>query len=473
MRTDAILKRLLELHPNKLIDLKLNRIERLLELLGRPQDNLPKTIHVAGTNGKGSTIAHLSAMLEAANKKVHVYSSPHLVSFRERIRLAGKLVSAKRLNKALEHCEKINAGAPITYFEITTAAAFYLFSKISADYLLLEVGLGGRFDATNVIDEPFGTIITPVSIDHVEFLGNNLTKIAHEKAGIIKKNVTLVIGRQSEEAQNSIIKYANSLSVTPFVQGQDYDGFKQNGRLIYQDEKGLLDLPSSALRGDFQYENAALAIAAIRHFELPISEHEIAIGLKNTQWAGRLMAIKQGELYDILPKTHELWLDGGHNIAGAKVLAQALWPVSMSAKNGGASTSKESKTSNRKRINGGGVGDGSKATNGDKHKRADKNKKPLVLIIGSYANKDVAGFLGKFEGIVSQVITIPIGGDRASISAKDLAKIAIKQGFNAKPERSIKAALKSAAKIKNARVLICGSLHLVGDFLAKNKTILN
>ncbi len=465
MRTDAILKRLLELHPNKLIDLKLDRIERLLELLGRPQDNLPKTIHVAGTNGKGSTIAHLRAMIEAANKKVHVYSSPHLVSFRERIRLAGKLVSAKALNKALEHCEKINAGAPITYFEITTAAAFYLFSKIRADYLLLEVGLGGRFDATNVIDEPFGTIITPVSIDHVEFLGNNLTKIAHEKAGVIKKNAPLVVSKQSEEVQNSIVKYANSLGVTPFIQGQNYDGFKQNGRLIYQDEKALLDLPPSALRGDFQYENAALAIAAIRHFKLPISENEIAIGLKNTKWAGRLMAIREGELYDILPKSHELWLDGGHNIAGAKVLAQALWPISMSAR-------EERKISNGKRIMAGVPGTGAKRPTAAGISD-DKNKRDLVLIIGSYANKDVSGFLGEFKGIVSQIITIPISGDRASISAKDLAKIAIKQGFNAKPERSIKTALKSAAKIKNARVLICGSLHLVGDFLAKNKTIIN
>ncbi len=427
MRLDDILKRLLELHPNKLIDLKLDRIERILADMGAPHKNLPPIIHVAGTNGKGSTIAFLRAILEAAGNKVHVYSSPHLVSFRERIRLAGKLVSAKRLNKALSYCEKINNGEPITYFEITTACAFYLFSQIRADYLLLEVGLGGRFDATNVIDKPLGTIITPISLDHKEFLGDNLSQIAYEKAGIIKKNSPLIVGAQQEEALSTIKEQADKLGVVPFCRGEDYDVYEQNGRLIYQDNNGLLDLPTPNLAGEFQFENAALAIGAIRHFNLPITEEQIAKGLVSANWPGRLMVINSGELFDILPKSSQLWLDGGHNIAGAKILAREF-------------------AENRKAQN-------------------------QIMIVGSYANKDIKGFLRQFIGIMDRIITVPIKGDRACYDAKDLAQIAKNLGLKAKDKPSLRAALKEVAKYENSKILICGSLHLVGEFLAKNKTI--
>ena len=247
-RTDAILKRLLTLHP-RVIDLTLERIERLLDDLGRPQDRLPPVIHIAGTNGKGSVAAYLRAMLEASGKRVHVYTSPHLVAFRERIRLGGTLVSNRRLNQVLERCEAVNAGRPITFFEITTAAAFALFAEEPADYLVLEVGLGGRLDATNVIDKPLGTIITPVSIDHTEFLGDSLAAIASEKAGILKRGAPAVIARQDEEAMSVIRKQARGLGITPFIAGEDFDGHEQAGRLVYQDEKGLLDLPPPRLAG--------------------------------------------------------------------------------------------------------------------------------------------------------------------------------------------------------------------------------
>lgn len=427
-RTDATLKRLLSLHPNKLIDLSLGRIQHLLGLLGHPERRLPPTIHVAGTNGKGSTIAHCRAFLEAAGHKVHVYTSPHLVHFRERIRLAGALVTNQRLNDALEHCEKVNAGRPITYFEITTAAAIYLFAEEPADYLLLEVGLGGRFDATNVVDNPLGTIITPVSIDHVEFLGDRVAKIAHEKAGILKKGAPAVIGRQTDNGRDAILKEAEKLGVEPVFAGQDFDGYAQNGRLVYQDGDGLLDLPPSKLSGPFQFDNAALAIAAMRHFKLPVTEADIEKGLGTVQWPGRMMHLREGALRDLLPKGHELWLDGGHNEAGGRVAAMAMQ---------------------------------------DKHKA---NPRPFVLVMGTFANKDAAGFLAHFGDLPQQVLTVRIPGERASWSARKLADLAQAQGLHAKPMRSIEGALRHAATIDNARILICGGLYLAGHVLARNKT---
>jgi dihydrofolate synthase/folylpolyglutamate synthase len=425
-RTDLILKRLLSLHP-KLIDLTLDRIERLLEQMGRPQDRLPPVIHVAGTNGKGSTVAYLRAFLEAAGKRVHVYTSPQLVHFRERIRLSGKYVSDLQLNAALEYCERINAGIPITYFEITTAAAIHLFAEMPADFLLLEVGLGGRYDATNVIDHPLGAVITPVSIDHVEYLGPTVSIIAKEKAGIIKRGAPLVVARQTDEGMASIAEEARSLGVTPFVAGSDFDGFQQDGRMVYQDENGLLDLPPPALKGPHQFANAALAIAAARHFKLPVNDAQIATGLKHVDWPARLSPIK-GRLSALLPKTHELWLDGGHNEAGGSVLAAALREMN------------------------------------------EAKPRPLVLVMGTFANKDAAGFLAHFSHAPEIVLTVKITGERASWPARTLADLAIAQGLKARPMRSIEAALRAAAEIPHARVVICGSLHLAGEVLKRNGT---
>ncbi len=426
--TDKILQRLLKLHPNKLIDLKLDRIERLLEALERPQERLPLTLHVAGTNGKGSTIAHLRAFLEAAEKKVHVYTSPHLVRFNERIRLAGKLVSDKDLNEALTHCENLNGARPITYFEITTAAAFHLFAKTPADYLLLEVGLGGRFDATNVVDRPLGTVITPVSMDHMEFLGRDLQTIAAEKAGILKTGAPAVIGRQGDEARDAIEDAAAKLGIRPRLWGQDFEAFFSQGKLIYQDEAGLLDLPPSRLAGAFQAENAGLAIAAVRYFNLPVSDAQIADGLKNVNWPGRMMKITEGTLHKRLPANCELWLDGGHNVAGGEALAGALKSLPRS------------------------------------------ENRPLVLIFGTYSNKDAKGFLSAFSSLEPKITSIPIQGERSAWEPVELAKLAQSLGFEAGTEAGFETALEEATKTPGARIVICGSLHLAGQFLAENKT---
>lgn len=427
-RTDAILQRLLSLHPNKLIDLSLDRIERLLADMGRPQDKLPPVIHVAGTNGKGSTIAFMRAMLEAADKRVHVYTSPHLVAFRERIRLAGNLVSNRRLNRALEYCEQVNAGRPITYFEITTAAALHLFAETPADYLLLEVGMGGRFDATNVIGKPLGAVITPISIDHIEFLGGSVAVIAREKAGILKRGAPAVVGGQSDVAREAIAAEARKLGVQPWFRGQDFDSYAQNGRLVYQDESGLLDLPPPVLQGAFQFTNAGIAIAAMRHFGLPVTEAQIGEGLKTAQWPARMSLIGTGRLRDLLPAGHELWLDGGHNEAGGGVIAEAVRQMNA------------------------------------------RRPRPLVLIMGTFANKDAGGFLAHFGDMPEKVLTVRIPGERASWTARQLSDLASAQGLDARPMRSVKAALMEAANIPDARVVICGGLYLAGNVLRQNGT---
>lgn len=425
-RTDAILKRLLTLHP-KLIDLELGRTERMLEALGRPQDRLPPVIHVAGTNGKGSTTAFMRAMLEAQGKRVHVYTSPHLVAFRERIRLAGELVSSRMLNAALEECEKANGGQPITFFEITTAAAFLLFSRVPADYLLLEVGLGGQFDATNVIEKPLGTVITPISMDHTQFLGETLPEIAGAKAGIIKRGAPLVVARQPAEALEVIEREASQKGVTPFIAGTDFDGFAQRGKLVYQDEHGLLDLPLPALAGAHQIDNAALAIAAMRHFGLAEDEKAIAQGMKSVVWPARLMPLR-GHLSSYIHEGQELWLDGGHNAAGAQVLAQALKDM-------------------------------------DRARPA-----PLVMICGMMASKDAANFFAPFQDMARHVFTVPIPGEPGALPARALAGFPKARGMETSIARSVPSALQRAAHFPGARIVICGSLYLAGAVLRQNKT---
>lgn len=425
-RTDAILKRLSGLHP-KLIDLSLERLNLLLADLDYPHRRLPPVIHVAGTNGKGSTIAYLRAMLEAAGKSVHVYTSPHLVRFNERIRLAGKLVSTRRLNAVLERVEAVNAGRPITYFEVTTAAAFVLFAESKADYLLLEVGMGGTYDTTNVVDHPLGVIITPVDLDHMAFLGNTIGKIAVEKANIMKRGSPAVIARQADEGLVSIQRVAAKLGVTPFVGGQDFDAYAQDGRLVYQDEDGLLDLPPPKLIGNHQFENAGVAIAAIRHFGLPVDEAAIAKGLANVVWPARLSPV-QGKLRDLLGPGAELWLDGGHNAHGTRALSQALSDM------------------NRARP------------------------APLVLILGMMNTRSPADVLAPFAGMAERIITLTIPGESNAHDAAFIAAEAHKSGFNATPAKTIEAALKLAAGTANARVVISGSLYLAGQVLLKNGT---
>jgi dihydrofolate synthase/folylpolyglutamate synthase len=425
-RTDAILKRLLALHP-KLIDLGLDRTLNLLHEIGDPHLRLPPVIHVAGTNGKGSVIAYLRAFLEASGKRVHVYTSPHLVHFNERIRLGGKLVSTRRLNAALEYCEKVNAGRPITFFEITTVAAFHLFAEEPADYLLLEVGMGGRLDTTNVVDHPLGTIITTVSLDHQQFLGTSIASIAAEKAGILKRGAPAVIARQAEEGEAAIRKTAARLGVVPFTAGQDFDGYMQDGRMVYQDETGLLDLPLPRLAGAHQVDNAAVAIAAARHFELPVTTADIEKGLSSVDWPARLSPLS-GKLRDRLPDGHELWLDGGHNANGAQALAAALTQM------------------NRARP------------------------APLVLILGMMSTRPPEDFLAPLAPLSPQVLAFTIPGEANAWKAAEIAEPARKAGFDTRPRRSLRAALAAAAEVPGARVVICGSLYLAGHVLNANGT---
>ena len=425
-RTDAILKRLAALHP-KLIDLSLDRMLPLLEALGRPQDRLPPVIHVAGTNAKGSTIAYLRAFLEAAGKSVHVYNSPHLVRFNERIRLGGRLVDTRRLNAVLERVEAVNAGRPITFFEVTTVAAMVLYAETPGDYLLLETGMGGTYDTTNIVQQPLGVIITPVDLDHQAYLGNTIAEIAVSKAGILKRGSKAVIGLQQEEGRAVIERAARRLGVTPLWQSEDFHGTAQDGRLVYQDEDGLLDLPPPALIGAHQFDNAALAIAATRHFGLPVSEAQIARGLRSVVWPARMMPL-QGKLRDLLGPGAELWLDGGHNVHGATALAKAMAEM------------------NRARP------------------------APLVLIMGMMNTRNPADFLAPFAGQTQAIFTLGVPGEPNAHKADTIARQARAAGFAATPKRSIISALQAAAQVPNARVLICGSLYLAGDVLAKNGT---
>jgi dihydrofolate synthase / folylpolyglutamate synthase len=426
-RTDAILERLLTLHP-KLIDLNLDRLLRLLEDMGRPQDRLPPVIHVAGTNGKGSTIAFLRAFLEAAGKKVHVYISPHLVHFNERIRLAGTLVDEERLNAALEECERINAAQPITFFEITTAAAFKLFAEEPADFLLLEVGLGGEFDATNVIEHPHGVIITPVALDHQQFLGATIPEIAVAKAGILKRGSPAVFGRQDEEAlRKTLMPKAARLGVQPWVAGEDFHGTAEDGRFIYQDEVRFDDFPMPKLLGAHQIDNAALAIAAVHAFDLPVDNAAIATGLRSVDWPARLTPLK-GRLRDRLSSAQELWLDGSHNAHGATALARAIEEMALS------------------------------------------RPAPLVLIVGLMSTRAPSDVLEPFRAMTPRVFALGIPGEENAHKPEAIVAAGEALGFETTAEPSLERALEKAGAIEGARIVICGSLYLAGHVLHENGT---
>jgi len=395
-------------------------------------------IHVAGTNGKGSTIAFMRAILESAGLAVHVYTSPHLVRFHERIRLGriggGRYVSEERLVEALRRCEAVNAGEPITVFEITTAAALLLFSEEPADVLLLEVGLGGRFDATNVIDGPAAAIVTPIGHDHAEYLGTTLQAIAGEKAGIFKRGCPAVIAPQDYiEADQTLFAEAERIGAAPILVGQqDFSVHEEGGRLVYQDEKGLLDLPRPKLIGRHQYVNAGTAIAALRaagfeQFETSAFE----AGVTRAEWPGRLQRLNRGRLPEIAPKDCEIWLDGGHNPDGGRVLAAAM---------------------------------------ADQSERSDA---PLVLIAGMLGTKDSQAFFKNFSGLAREVIAVPIAGQIAARPADEVASIAASVGLTTSTAPSVESALAALHNYvwdRPPRVLICGSLYLAGEVLAANGT---
>jgi dihydrofolate synthase/folylpolyglutamate synthase len=433
-RSDLILERLLALHPKK-IDLALDRIRRLLAALGDPQDRLPPVVHVAGTNGKGSVCAFTRAMLEAQGLKVHMHISPHLVRFHERIRLAGSLISEEELCETLIEVERVNDGAPITFFEITAAAMFLAFSRHPADAVVLEVGLGGIYDATNVIRHPAMTVIQPVGLDHLEFLGSDLAGIAREKAGIIKKGSPLVVGPQEEVALEAILSRADRLGVSAYVFGQDFAARQEHGRMVYEDGDGLLDLPLPKLIGRHQIDNAGVAIAALRHARKAWgTDAAIERGLSTVDWPGRLQRLHQGPLINAAPKGAEVWLDGGHNPHCAAAVSRAIADLE------------------------------------------ERGERPFYLICGMLATKDARGFLSAFRGLARHVVTVHIPGEAASLGAGALYDIARAAGLDAAPGEDLEdAMLQITARAQMdageapPRILVCGSLYLAGRVLAQNR----
>ncbi len=432
---DATLARLTALHP-KLIDLSLDRMWRILERLDHPERKLPPVIHVAGTNGKGSTIAFMRAMLEAADKRVHVYTSPHLARFNERFRLGapggGRLVSDADLAAALNECEHKNAGEPITVFEITTAAGLLLFSRHPADALLLEVGLGGRLDATNVIERPLASVITPVSLDHADYLGDTLSGIATEKAGIIKRGVPVIVAPQPDEALIAIEQAAARARAPVKLSGQDWNASEEHGRLVYQDDDGLLDLPAPRLYGRHQTVNASVAIAALRAagWTLPSSAYET--GLLKAEWPARMQRLRVGALAALIPSGSELWLDGGHNPDGGRAIAAALADLE------------------------------------------ERVPRPLVIVAGMLATKDHANFFRHFSGLALRLYAIPIPHQEKSLPPAEIVKTAQEIGIPAESAENIEDALLKIGglSLKPApRILIAGSLYLAGEILKENGTL--
>jgi dihydrofolate synthase/folylpolyglutamate synthase len=424
---------LLTLHPKR-IDLSLGRIERLLAALGHPERHLPPVIHVAGTNGKGSTIAFARAILEAAGKRVHVYTSPNLVRLNERFRLGqttgGKFVEDDELADALCECEAKNGDAPITVFEMETAAALLLFTRHPADIVLLEVGLGGRLDATNVVERPLASVITRLSLDHRDFLGDTIEAIAAEKAGILRPDVPAVAVSQAREALAVIERQAARIKAPLLVAGEDWTATEERGRLVYQDDDGLLDLPAPRLYGRHQFENAGAAIAALRVAGLKLPAPAFEAGMTRVDWPARMQRLSQGPLAALLPPESELWLDGGHNTDGGRAIAAALADLE------------------------------------------ERVSRPLVLIVGMLSTKDAEGFLRNFSGLARRVVTVPIHQDK-TLPASALADIARGIGFPVIACDDVESALAVAGKLElepAPRVLITGSLYLAGEVLAANGT---
>ena len=418
---DPISARLRARHPQR-IDLSLDRMRLLCAALGDPQDRLPPVIHVAGTNGKGSTVAFIRAIAEAAGLTVHAYTSPHLVRFNERIRLAGRLIEDAPLNAILDRIERVAGEA--TVFESTTAAAFLAMSESPADLAIVEVGLGGVLDATNVIARPLLSVITPVDLDHAEFLGSSLRGIAVEKAGILKPGARGLIGRQSEEAMDAIIVAAEAVHSPLTVMGTNFDAFAERGGMAYQDQERFLDLPLPALVGAHQIDNAGLAVAVALELDLP--EAAIIEGLSSVRWPARLQRLSAGPYGDEARAADaELWLDGGHNPHAARALAEAL------------------------------------------AQRQARAPRPLALIVGMLGNKDAGGFFDALRDSGAHVFAVPFDGAAAEPDA--LAAVARGRGLGATPMTSVQQALSRSLALGAGRVVICGSLYLAGEVLGASR----
>jgi dihydrofolate synthase/folylpolyglutamate synthase len=433
MRTsDELLAELKGLHP-RLIDLSLGRIEGLLDKLGHPERRLPPVIHVAGTNGKGSVTAFLKAMLEAAGLRVHVYTSPHLVRFHERIALAGAdgrsvPISEMELVSRLTEVQRINAGEPITFFEITTASALLAFAETPADAVILEVGLGGRLDATNVVARPALSVITSISLDHADKLGATVAEIAREKAGILKTGASAIVAMQAPEALDVIRARAREVVSPLSVWGEDFEAFEQNGRMVFQSPERLLDLPLPGLLGQHQIGNAGTAVAAALRLKwLGLNIEAIEQGLRQVRWPARMQRLDDGPLARLLRPGSELWLDGGHNPAGGQAIAQTLAELD------------------------------------------ERAPKEVSLVAGMMRNKDAGAFLEHFRGLARRVVTVPIPkGPEAAYAPEELAGVAACVGLDAKAAADVESALRGLQEPESQpqRILICGSLYLAGEVLA-------
>ena len=422
--SDRVLERLTQLHPKR-IDLSLGRIERLLGVLGNPQDKLPPVVHVAGTKGKGSTVATMRACLEAAGYRVHVYTSPHLVRFHERIRVAGELIEEDALLDVLEECERANNGEPITFFEITTVAALLAFIRTPADVTLLEVGMGGRLDTTNVVRHPAVTAITPISLDHQAFLGDTIAAIAGEKAGILKSGAPAVIGPQPAEAEAVIEERAAAVGAPLYRWRCEWRCDGDALGIHYSGERLRLYLPPPSLHGAHQIVNAGAALACLEQlkgFALP--EASFAEGLRHIDWPARLQRLERGPLVEMSPPVWELWLDGGHNPAAGEVLGAVA---------------------------------------------ADWHDRPLYLIVGMLNTKDSAGFLAPLAPHARGLRAVTIPGEENALPAATIVASATSVGIAAAESGSVDAALRDIiADGAPGRVLICGSLHFAGVVLAEN-----
>lgn len=437
LEADREIERLMALHP-KGYDLSLDRIRRLLDRLGNPQDRLPPVIHIAGTNGKGSAAAFTRALLEAAGHTVHVHTSPHLVNWHERYRLAapggGRLVEDHVLAEVIARVAAANRGETITVFEILTAVCFVLFSEHPADAAIIEVGLGGRFDATNVISQPAVSVIMPISLDHEAHLGDRVELIAAEKAGIIKRGAPVVVGAQEfEAARDVLVETAERLGTPLSVYGQDFLAFEENGRMIYQDETGLMDITPPRLPGRHQYANAAAAIAAVRAAGFDIGHETADRAMMSVEWPGRMQRLAQGRLSELSPPGAEVWIDGGHNPGAGLVIAEAL------------------------------------------AEQEERNPRPLFLIAGMINTKDQTGYFRAFHGMVRHVYTVPVSTSDAGVPNEELAIRATEAGLSAEPVSSVASALMLLRDTWPAdepppRILIAGSLYLVGAVLAENGT---
>jgi len=418
----AQLDRLAKLSPGG-DRLGLDRITRLLEKLGRPQDRLPPVFHVAGTNGKGSTCAFLRAALEASGRTVHVFTSPHLVRFNERIRIAGKLIEDDALAAWL--AEVLDAGHDIepSFFEVTTAAAFLAFARTPADAAVIEVGLGGRLDATNVIERPLVTGITSLGVDHQQFLGKRLPDIAAEKAGIAKARVPLLTQLYPPNVSTRIWQAASDVGAQWLPRGGPWDAAIRQGKLKYRDHLGSLDLPLPALPGKHQALNAGLAVAMLRHQSvLPVGEEALAAALQRTDWPARMQKLSDGPLTALLPSGSEAWIDGGHNPSAARSIAEFV------------------------------------------QLRFGEDL-PLAVIFASLSSKDPRGTLAPFRGLASEVLTLPIK-DHQHFTAAELAKLASDMGFRSSPHETLDDAFRAITR--PARVFVFGSLYLAGEALAAN-----